>query len=50
MAEIKQRGRDKWRVRAFLGRHPQTGKTVYHNRTITGSKRDARNTGRTTRA
>lgn len=34
MAEIKQRGRNKWFVRVFLGRDPQTGKTLYRNRTL----------------
>mgnify|MGYP001618755455 CR=1 FL=1 len=41
MAEIKQRGRNKWFVRVFLGRDPQTGKSVCACRTITGNKKDA---------
>jgi integrase len=41
MAEIKQRGRNKWFVRVFLGRDPQTGKPVCACRTVTGNKKDA---------
>jgi integrase len=41
MAEIKNRGRNTWLVRIFMGRHPLTGKTQYENKTIHGTKRDA---------
>jgi hypothetical protein len=41
MAQIISRGRNKWFVRVFLGRDPQTGKTAYRNRTVTGNKKDA---------
>src|SRR5215467_1629185 len=41
MAEIKERGKNRWLVRIFLGRDPVTGKTQYHNKTIHGIKKDA---------
>jgi integrase len=41
MAEIKERGKGTWLVRVFLGRHPITGRTQYHNHTIHGTKKDA---------
>ena len=40
MAHIIQRGRGKWMVRVFLGRDG-SGKPQFHNRTITGTKKDA---------
>lgn len=39
--QIKQRGKQTYLVRVFLGRDSQTGKRQYHNHTIHGSKTDA---------
>ncbi len=40
MAEIVQRDKDKWLVRIFLGRD-STGRTHYHNKVVTGTKKAA---------
>lgn len=40
MAQIKERGRNKWLVRVFLGRDGQ-GRRQFKTRTITGTKKDA---------
>lgn len=45
MAEIIARGRGKWLVRVFLGRD-ENGQRQFTNRTITGTKDDAKNWGR----
>jgi integrase len=39
--QLIQRGPRSWLVRTYLGRHPDTGKRRYHNRTVHGSKKDA---------
>jgi integrase len=39
--QIIKRGDRTWLVRMFLGRHPETGKREYHNKTIHGTKKDA---------
>jgi integrase len=41
MAEIVKRGKNIFLVRVFLGRDPTTGKTLYHNKTIHGTQKDA---------
>src|ERR1044071_8857311 len=43
MAEFIRRGRDKWLVRGFIGRDDATGKRLFINKTITGTKEDAQN-------
>ena len=39
--QIIDKGRNRWMVRASLGREPGTGKRLYHSRTVHGTKRDA---------
>ncbi|MGP0075109.1 MAG: site-specific integrase [Bryobacteraceae bacterium] len=39
--QIIARGEKTWLVRVFEGRDPQTGKRVYHNKTIHGTKKAA---------
>ena len=39
--QIIDKGRNRWMVRAPLGREPGTGKRLYHSKTIHGTKRDA---------
>jgi hypothetical protein len=39
--QIIARGDSRWLVRVYLGRHRETGKRAYHNRTIYGSLRRA---------
>jgi integrase len=38
---IRQRGKQSWEVRAFVGKDPVTGKKQYATKTIRGDKRDA---------
>lgn len=38
---IRQRGKQSWEVRAFVGKDPVTGKKQYATKTIRGEKRDA---------
>jgi len=38
---ITKRGEDRWQIKVFLGRDPETGKQLVHNKTIHGTKRDA---------
>ena len=39
--QIIPRGRSKWLVRIFIGRHPKTGKRKYASKLINGTKKDA---------
>ncbi len=39
--QIVRRGDRRWLVRIYLGRDRRSGKRLYHNRTIHGSKKDA---------
>ena len=38
---IRQRGKQSWEVRAFVGKEPETGKKRYVTRTVRGERRDA---------
>ena len=38
---ITKRGENRWQVKVFLGRDPDTGKQKFHNKTINGTKKDA---------
>ena len=46
MAEIKKRGKSTWLVRVFLGRHPISGRVQYHNHTVHGTLKKARDYAR----
>ena len=48
MAEIKKRKKRTFLVRVFLGRHPITGRTQYHNHTVHGTKKQAQDCARDT--
>ena len=39
--QIIPRGRNKWLVRIYVGRHPKTGKHKYVGKVINGTKKDA---------
>jgi len=39
--QMVERGDNKWLVRVFTGRNDATGKRIYHNKTIHGTKKDA---------
>lgn len=39
--QIIPRGRNKWLVRIYVGRHPETGRKKYLGKVIRGSKKDA---------
>ena len=39
---MRQRGRDSWELRVYLGRSPDTGKERWATRTVHGSQRHAR--------
>ena len=43
MAMLINRGRNKWLVRVFLGRDEATGKRIFSNKTIEGTKEEAQN-------
>ena len=38
---ITKRGENRWQVKVFLGRDPDSGKQKFHNKTINGTKKDA---------
>lgn len=38
---VDRRGADSWRVRVYLGRHPETGKRRFATRTVHGTRKDA---------
>lgn len=41
MAQVVNRGKNVWLVRIYMGKDAVTGKRIYHNKTIHGSKKDA---------
>ncbi len=40
--QIVPRGENTWLVRVYLGRDPRTGKRLYNNKTVHGTKKAAR--------